>query len=117
MRNCTLNMFYFTKYLINPIAKLMLQAVPLDFDTDDFYINRKEFIDKRIEEIRSWEFATLSEVVTNVWESWANSVNSCPANWDLFPSGLEQLIGLLKCFANYQLSGICERLAKVRRCQ
>ena len=95
----------------------MLQAVPLDFDTDDFYSNRKEFIDKRIEEIRSWEFATLSEVVTNVWESWANSVNSCPANWDLFPSGLEQLIGLLKCFANYQLSGICERLAKVRRCQ
>ena len=96
---------------------ITLQAVPLDFDTDDFYSNRKHLIDTRIEEIHSWTFTTLSEVVTNVWNSWANTVNTCPANWDLFPSGLDELLGLLNCFANYQLSGICERLAKVKTIQ
>ena len=63
--------------------------------------------------MREWTFEMLSEVVSDVWNSWANSVNSCPAVWDLFPQGLDQLLGLLSCFASYQISGICERLAKV----
>ena len=87
--------------------------MPLDYDTDDFYSSRKKLIDNRIEEIREWTFDTLSEIVKDVWNRWANSVNSCPANWDLFPSGVEQLLGLLKCFDTFQISGICERLAKV----
>ena len=87
--------------------------MPLDFDTDDFYSNRKPLLDKRIEEIREWSFEQLSRFVEEIWKSWANTVTSCPANWDLFPQGVQQLLGLLKCFQSYQLSGICERLAKV----
>ena len=100
--------------LINLPQLFTLQSVPLDFDTDDFYTNRKDLIDKRVEDIRIWSFEELSSIVENVWSSWANTVTSCPANWDLFPLGIHQLLGLLKCFHGYQLSGICERLAKVR---
>ena len=91
------------------------QSVPLDFDTDDFYANRKTALDERIEAIRIWDFQQLSEYVINVWNSYATVVTSSPANWDLFPLGVEQLLGLLKCFQGYQLSAICERLAKDHR--
>ena len=89
--------------------------IGFDFDTDDFYASRKTALDERIEAIRIWDFHQLSEYVINVWNSYATVVTSSPANWDLFPSGVEQLLGLLKCFQGYQLSAICERLAKDHR--
>ena len=102
-------------YDVPDVFRTPHQSVPLDFDTDDFYVNRKDLVDNRLEEIQQWSFHQLSLFVEQIWGSWANTVTSSPANWDLFPSGVEELLGLLKCFSGFQLRGICERLAKDHR--
>lgn len=88
------------------------QARPLDFDTDDFYANRREAIDERLSEIIELSDAELKDEISRVWDK-SFGIVSC-VNWEVFHS-VDHLMGLLYCFSRLQLKGICERLIKNHR--
>lgn len=83
------------------------QAVPLDFDSPCFYKSRKIQIEKRLHEICDWPHEKLTDLIVQCWESSCH-ITACPVHWDLF-NGIDQLVGLIKCFTGSQLSGICRR--------
>ena len=83
------------------------QAVPLDFDSPCFYKRRKIQIEKRLHEICDWPHEKLTDLIVQCWESSCH-ITACPVHWDLF-NGIDQLVGLIKCFTGSQLSGICRR--------
>ena len=44
-----------------------MQAFPLDLNSDDFYPNRRDAIDKRLDDIVDWSFEQLSHFATERW--------------------------------------------------
>ena len=88
------------------------QKRPLDHHTDDFYANRSEAIDARLEQIEGADDAELGEMIRERWEK-SLGVTSM-VNWELF-RGWEHLSGLALCFTRAQLRGVLERLVKGHR--
>ena len=88
------------------------QRMPLDHDTDDFYDNRAEAVDARLEQIERADDGQLEAMVRDRWEQ-SRGVASM-ASWELF-RGWEHLSGLALCFTRPQLRGILERLVKRHR--
>lgn len=88
------------------------QAVPLDYDTDDFYLSRQSEIDDRLDAIEASSDAEMEECVKAYWTR-HHGVVSC-VNWEIF-KGPDHMMGLIKCFDRRQLRGICERLIKNHR--
>ncbi|TRY67681.1 hypothetical protein TCAL_02942 [Tigriopus californicus] len=88
------------------------QPVPLDFNTDDFYLARKPQIDDRLDDLLHWTDLELNDWVQERWEQ-SHGVISL-VNWDLFHN-VEHILGLIHCFKRDQLHGICDRLIKKHR--
>ena len=92
------------------------QSIPLDFQSDLFYTNRKELIDNRVELIRSSPSDIICELVGQIWAEYRN-VECALVSWSLFDE-LEDFLGLLKCFNGEQLGNLCDYMAKnLRYCR
>lgn len=88
------------------------QPSPLDFNTDDFYLNRKDIIDEKLDALDTVTDEELTDIVRRRWEENQGLISL--VNWDLFKSP-EQMLGLLLCFTRKQLAAICGRLLKEHR--
>ena len=54
------------------------QKMPLDHDTDDFYANRSEAVDARLDQIEGADDAELGEMIRDRWVGGAgNSIVNC----------------------------------------
>jgi len=88
------------------------QAVPLDWDTDDFYTNRKEAIDDRLEEIAGW---TKEELDAELNRAYADNLNVCSiVSWDRF-RGPQHLAGLVSCMPPSKVALMLGRMIKDHR--
>lgn len=86
------------------------QANPLDLQTKDFYLNRKEKIDSHVDKIRNSTNEFILELATENWSKYLGT--ECRGvGWDLFES-LEEFLGLLKCFTNEQLANLGDYMCK-----
>ncbi|KAM9064338.1 fanconi-associated nuclease 1 [Sarcophilus harrisii] len=85
------------------------QAFPLDLYTDNFYENRRDAIESRLQMIREASPETLKVWIANVWNAQQGKVAS-GVNWDRF-SSLQQAQDLVSCFGGPFLSGVCRLLA------
>ena len=59
------------------------QASPLDMNSPEFYLSRKELIDKRLELMSEWSEEEIQDRITECWET-CSGITACPANWELF---------------------------------
>ena len=86
------------------------QAAPLDIYSENFYANRKEIIDKRLGEVENASVETLADWVKAIWLE--HQGKTCVGvKWELF-SGVQQIMGLVRCIGSKVIAGICERFAK-----
>jgi len=88
------------------------QSQPLDWDTDDFYINRRQLIDQRILQI---EGMSESDVCEAVEAAFTSNVGVCSlVAWDRW-RGPAHLLGLVRCIPPQKLAKIMERMIKDHR--
>jgi len=88
------------------------QSQPLDWDTDDFYINRRQLIDQRILQI---EGMSESDVCEAVEAAFTSNVGVCSlVAWDRW-RGPAHLLGLVRCIPPQKLARIMERMIKDHR--
>lgn len=91
------------------------QGHPLDLHTDEFYLNRKQVIDERLEEISASSVESLQDMAQECWEK-HNGETCGMINWERF-TGIEQIKGLLSCLGSKFLAGVLKRLCEdVRHC-
>lgn len=83
------------------------QALPLDFDTLDFYQTRKESIEKRLGDIRSGSSSEVVELIVKAWNE--NHGQTSLVSWDRFKD-LEHVCGLVQCISPLVLAAISQRL-------
>ena len=78
------------------VRYVFVQSHPLDCNTDEFYENRKEAIEKRLNEISQWECDGFSapEMIRDTWEA-NKDVNCVGMNWDRFSSAQQAVVGVL----------------------
>jgi Fanconi-associated nuclease 1 len=86
--------------------------MPLDIDSDDFYLNRKEAIDAHLKAIEVWSDGDLREFLVDRWNENYGSVSG--VSWELFRS-FDHFFGLVTCFKRCQLRGMVERVLKKHR--
>ena len=86
------------------------QTVPLDLNTDHFYLNRKESIDRKVQELRDHDIEYIFGLVEDVWNRFEGTQCSL-VNWSLFEN-LDELKGLLLCFTNEKIASLCEYIAQ-----
>ena len=86
------------------------QTVPLDLNTDYFYLNRKEAIDARVKELRENDIHYVIDLVESVWNKY-DGVQCSLVNWNLFEN-LEEFKGLLLCFTSETIASLCEYIAQ-----
>ena len=60
--------------------RFFYQRLPLDFNTDDFYLRRKEFISEKLKEINEFSEEQLKDCLENSWNSNKNKFSL--VNWD-----------------------------------
>lgn len=83
------------------------QALPLDFDTLDFYQTRRESIEKKLESIRNGSASDVIEEISRIWN--ANHGQTSLVSWDRFRD-LEHIDGLVQCISPLVLAAISQRL-------
>ena len=84
------------------------QAIPLDFDTLDFYESRKDVIEQRLKCIRTtWSSSEIIEQIAKVWGE--NHGQTSLVSWDRFRD-LEHIGGLVRCISPHVLAAISQRL-------
>ena len=86
------------------------QTAPLDLGTDQFYLNRKELIDAKLELLNDSPIGFVNELVAECWQLNRN-VQCSLVSWELFED-LDELQGLIKCFHSNQLANLCKYLAQ-----
>lgn len=84
------------------------QASPLDLLDGDFYIARKELIDKRISDMCSWTEAETDAEIERVWQE--HKEEQCLVSWQIF-SSLAYVQGLVKSLGLKVLAAVFQRLA------
>ncbi len=97
----------------NNVANVFIdrfQTVPLDLSTDHFYLNRKDIIDKKVNQLKDNDIEYVFCLVESVWDKYKGTQCSL-VNWDLFES-LEEVKGLLNCFTNEKLASLCDYIAQ-----
>ncbi|KAK3608371.1 hypothetical protein CHS0354_030833 [Potamilus streckersoni] len=83
------------------------QTHPLDLETEEFYLRRKQQIDDRLFWIRSCTEEELAEAIQSCWEN--HSGKMCAGmNWDKYSSP-KMLQDLVMCMGGGTVSGILER--------
>merc|ERR1712042_278741 len=88
------------------------QALPLDWDTDNFFKARESFIQIRLAELRSLD---IEEVAAQVIDSWISHFGVISLiNWNLFSSE-EKLRDLILCFDPVSLAAVMERMIRDHR--
>ena len=83
------------------------QALPLDFDSLDFYKSRKDVIEQRLDSLRQWTTNELVKWITNVWNE--NYGQTSLVLWERFNS-VEHIEGLIRCIPHDTLAAISQRL-------
>lgn len=84
------------------------QKAPLDLYTSEFYKNRKERIDKRIEEIKAMSADELGNAIERSWEIRQHYESLMPTSLSIED---KQLKDIARCMGASVVSGICQRLA------
>ncbi|GFT37748.1 hypothetical protein NPIL_467591 [Nephila pilipes] len=84
------------------------QTHPLDLNSESFFQSRKDQILCHLKTLKQSTSEELSEIVKTTWENHHGQASLI--SWDHFID-LEYVQGLIRCFGNDILSGICERLA------
>ncbi|XP_028411307.1 fanconi-associated nuclease 1-like isoform X2 [Dendronephthya gigantea] len=79
------------------VFRTPFQSAPLDIYCENFYSNRKEIIDKRLDEIRSSSAEQLAEEIKSTW---------------LEQEGKICVGEVTQCLGGEILAGICERFAR-----
>ncbi|XP_046398648.1 fanconi-associated nuclease 1-like [Ischnura elegans] len=86
------------------------QSLPLDLKTGEFYKNRKEAIDKRLDEMKNvWTIDTMKDHVRNVAMLEQGKVSA--VSWKTFED-LDQFELLMECIGLSVISKICRRMAE-----
>jgi len=85
------------------------QHAPLDLWSGEFYRNRKERIDKRLENLCKWDMKYVQDYVEKIYKE--NEGKESVVNWQRFRN-LQQIVGLINCIGIQVLSKILERLVK-----
>ncbi|KAI9556447.1 hypothetical protein GHT06_016235 [Daphnia sinensis] len=83
------------------------QAIPLDFDTLDFYQSRQSVIEHRLECIRNWSSSEIMEEIAKIWNE--NHGQTSLVFWDRF-CDLDHVSGLVQCISPHSLAAISQRL-------
>jgi len=83
------------------------QALPLDWDSDHFYLARKERIDVRLAELRGMEREEMASEVVAAWLEHSNIVSL--VSWNMFPTE-DKLRGMVMCFDPVSLAAVMERM-------
>lgn len=82
------------------------QHGPLDLQTKDFYKNRQELIENRLDLFKSSSIEDICKMASDSWN--ANFGFQCSGvNFELFES-LDEFLSFLKCFRVEQLANLCE---------
>lgn len=81
------------------------QAAPLDIQSDLFYQNRKKDIDLKLELLSNVPINFICELYACNWDTYFGYECSL-VSWSLF-DGLEELLGLVRCFEANQLMQLC----------
>lgn len=85
------------------------QAIPLDFDTLDFYKSRQSVIEHRLDCIRNWSSSEIVEEVAKIWNE--NHGQTSLVFWDRFRD-LDHIDGLIQCILPHTLAAISQRLLR-----
>ncbi|KAL4232527.1 Fanconi-associated nuclease 1 [Mactra antiquata] len=86
------------------------QSCPLDMATRDFYINRQQCIDNRLQWIKNSSIDDLKCEIGRIWEE--NNGKMCfGINWDKFTSP-ETHQNLVSCMGGEVITGILDRYVK-----
>lgn len=88
------------------------QVVPLDLNTNDFYVNRKELIDTRLSEMLQWTDDYLSVLVSSRFEQHEGKMSL--VDWKWFRN-VTDVVDILCCIGARVLMKLCERLTKEYR--
>ncbi|XP_069678511.1 fanconi-associated nuclease 1-like [Periplaneta americana] len=85
------------------------QAEPLDLNSVEFYRNRKEVIDNRLLDLRSWNLETVNQHIKTIFEQHEEKISI--VSWQRFRSP-QQVVEVINSIGVELLSKILERLAK-----
>nr|XP_018671419.1 fanconi-associated nuclease 1-like [Ciona intestinalis] len=97
---------------VKDVFRTRYQSHPLDLYTDHFYEHRKDLIDRRLDDIISWnndDFIVV-DFISEIWNKY-NGLACSGLNWERFAS-LEQVLSLVKCIGGEALSGILGTMVK-----
>jgi len=86
--------------------------LPLDWDSDHFYLARKDRIDVRLAELMGMERDEVCNEVVVAWMAHLDVVSL--VNWNMFNSQ-ERVRSLVTCFDPVSLAAVLERLVKDHR--
>ncbi|XP_068083865.1 fanconi-associated nuclease 1 [Anabrus simplex] len=85
------------------------QSQPLDMRTGEFYKNRKEAVDKRLLEMKSWSEEEIRVIIEQRYTE--NDGKVCIINWKWFNNFIE-VLDLVFCMGMNLVAKLCERLVK-----
>ncbi|XP_077988442.1 fanconi-associated nuclease 1-like [Glandiceps talaboti] len=98
---------------IPDVFRYSFQSAPLDMRTDDFYDNRKDIIERRLDLIMKSNVDDLHTMVEETWNT--HEGKQCTlVNWELF-NDLGHVKGLVSCMGGEVLSGIGRRILRDHR--
>ena len=110
----TLFGLFFWDVIYAPVADVFRsphQAAPLDLDYD-FYETRKDLMEARLAEMRTWSDTQAEEELQLAWGR--HHGRSSVVSWDVFRDA-PHAASLVRCLGLGVVAGICERLAKDHR--
>ena len=88
------------------------QALPLDWDSDHFYLARQDKINVRLAELMGMERDEVCNEVVGAWKTHLDVISL--VNWNMFNSE-ERVRSLVTCFDPVSLASVLERLLKDHR--
>ncbi|XP_021935239.1 fanconi-associated nuclease 1-like isoform X2 [Zootermopsis nevadensis] len=94
------------------VFRTSYQQVPLDLYSEEFYRNRKEAVDEKLESLCHCDMKFVSEYVERMLKE--HEGKESIVNWQRFQN-LEQIVKLINCIGMQVLSKILERLVKSYR--
>ncbi|XP_033109432.1 fanconi-associated nuclease 1-like isoform X2 [Anneissia japonica] len=92
------------------VFRNQFQAAPLDLRTLDFYLNRQELIEARLEQIKQTDSETLGNMLQDKWDTVYGEF-CAGVNWQTFRD-LDNAKSLLLCFGGEFLSTVAKRVLK-----